>query len=364
MKQKTTQHQLYSHREPPSKDEALVDNAAKELLQQLGATIFWCGDDTKHINNPNYHLDFCCFTHVVGLPRHPATNKEMPLTPYQVEFANEIINDTKLPVKKNTDTITTFKKLVDDFLRQSHFYHVLKGRQMGFTEIMLRLIQFFCFSRYVGYNIGIIAATNGRLAKKNLRRFARLFKNIPSVVTQWIKNNTMTLVNGIIIEAFKATEEAITGDTRYKCILADESAKWRLVYDEPVYNSIEPIIRASGGDLFVLSTPKGPVKTFYKIINEKITEYKQLKYDIWRTLGNLYTRKAIEQMLSSKTSDPEQEYLCKFTTAEDSIFGEITKANRGKGWSTWDAELQSDDLENDNFKEDESDWEAIHENDM
>ena len=97
---------------------------------------------------------------------------------------------------------------------------------------------------------------------------------------------------------------------------------------------------------------------------KKITEYKQLKYDIWRTLGNLYTRKAIEQMLSSKTSDPEQEYLCKFTTAEDSIFGEITKANRGKGWSTWDAELQSDDLENDNFKEDESDWEAIHENDM
>lgn len=271
--------------------------------------------------------------------------------------------DLVLKILKNKYDIIHNKKLAEallkELLRQYFFYHINKGRQMGFTEIMLRLIQFLCFSLYSGSNIGIMAATNGNLARKDLRRFARLFLNIKPVVEQWIKSGVMRLVNGTVIEAFAASEEAITGDTRYKCILMDEAAKWRTVNDTPVFNSVEPIIRASGGDLFLISTPKTPIKMFYKITQTE-NEYIRYQYDIWHAEGNLYTREQILQMLASATGDPKQEYLCIFTIGEGSIFG-VVSAEDQKGKTEWlvESELDDDVEKDDNYDENE-DKDGIH----
>jgi len=316
---------------------------------------FWCGDNTLHKKNPDYiHTAECCVTHVVGLPRHPATNEEMPLTPFQLELVYAIL-------KNKYDIIHDKKvaeKLLNELLRKYFFYHVNKGRQMGFTEIILRLIQFLCFSLYAGSNIGIMAATNGNLARKDLRRFARLFLNIKPVVEQWIKSGVFKIVNGTIVEAFAASEEAITGDTKYKCILMDEAAKWRTIDDTPVFNSVEPIIRASGGDLFLISTPKGPLKMFYKITKTD-NEYIKFRYDIWHTKGNLYTEEQILQMLASVTGDPNQEYLCIFSIGENSIFGVVSKDDM-QGKSEW---LDDESDEDDNFVETDDDEEiSWHEN--
>ena len=299
------------------------------------------------------HTAKCCVTHIVGLPRHPSTNEEMPLTPYQMEMVHEILKNKydKIHNKKLT------QKQLFELLRLYYFYHINKGRQMGFTEIILRLIQFLCFSLYAGNNIGIMAATNGKLALKDLRRFARLFQNITPVLQHKIKNNVMRIVNGTVIEAFAASEESITGDTRYKCIFMDEAAKWRTINDTPVFNSVEPIIRAAGGDLFLVSTPKGPIKMFYKItITEN--EYIRLLYDIWRTEGNLYTKPEIQQMLASTTGDPQQEYLGIFTIGEDSIFGTVSDLDK-QGKDEW-----LDEEEEDTYDE-EKDIDGIywHEND-
>ncbi len=327
------------------------EKQAQDLAAELGNMPFWCGDRTIHTKKPDTYMDEkCCVTHTVGLPRHPATNEEMPLTPYQEEFVHEIMSATKPPKAK---------KARAKFLRRHHFFHVKKGRQMGFTEIVLRLIQYYAFNRYAGYNIGIIAATNGSLARKDLRRFARLFKHIPYTVQQWIRNSNFVLANGTVVEAFAASEEGMTGDTRYKCIFMDEAAKWKLVDDSPVFNSVEPISRSSGGDLFLVSTPKGPIKKFYKIDQTPDSEYQKLVYDIWRSEGNMRTKAEIETMLASKTSDPNQEYLCKYTVAEDAVFGTIGDDDRGKNWSTWDqAETEP---ETDSYKEDNTDWGDIHE---
>ena len=246
-----------------------------------------------------------------------------------------------------------------DWKRLPHMYHILKGRQMGFTEIVLRLIQYFCFNRYAGKNVGIMAATNGKLAAKDLRRFSRLFRNIPHVVSQTIKSNTIKLTNGVIIEAFPASEEAVTGDTNYACIFLDESAKWKLVDDTPVFNSIMPIIRANGADLFLVSTPKGPLKMFYTIwANKEDEEFLKLEYDIWRTEGNLYTKLQIDEMISSTTGDANQEYLCKFTVSDKSIFNIVLDEDREPGMTAWDVSSvldEADDTEDDNFVEDEED---------
>ncbi len=320
-----------------------------QLCEFLSTLPFWCGDVTLHKKNPDYkHTAKCCMTHIVGLPRHSATNEEMPLTPYQIEFVNEILSRSQRP---------TDPKELEAFLRTAHYYHINKGRQMGFTEIVLRLIQFFCFSKYAGSNIGIIAATNGNLAKKDLRRLARLYKSIPGVVRQWIKSNVMEIVNDTIIEAFPASEEAITGDTRYKCIFKDESAKWRQVDDTPVFNSVQPIIDASGGDLFLVSTPKGPIKTFYDITQTK-NDYIRLEYNIWRTKGNLYTEKEIKKKLENSIGDPEQEYLCKFKTGKDSIFGTVSPDDQ-KGKVEWIMESEHDVEKEDDYDEDK-DEDGIH----
>jgi hypothetical protein len=317
---------------------------------------FWCGDDHKHETNHEYWNDFCCTTHVAGLPRHPATKKEMPPTPYQLEFVAEIIKAVTKP-----GGITQ-----EDWDRISHKFHISKGRQMGFTEIVLRLIFHFTFSRYANSNVGIMAATNGALARKDLRRYYRLFIHIKKVVTQEIKatkeGTCMKIANDTTVWAFAAAEEAITGDTKYACIYMDESAKWKLVDDKPVFNSIIPIVDTNGADLFLVSTFKGPIKQFYKISIDKDSKYIKLQYTIWRTEGNLYTREQILEMLNSNDVDPNQEYLCEATIGEDSILGKITDDDRAsfREWNSEDDESDDDDDEEEEddgyIEEEKDDW--------
>ena len=314
----------------------------RDYCNLLASLPFWCGNEKLHKKNPDYrHTARCCTTHIIGLPRHAATNEEMPLTPFQVDLAIKVI-DGRL---KFGDAIAQ--------MRRPLLMHLLKGRQMGFTEIVLRLIIHLSFSRYAGANIGIIAATNGSLAKKDLRRLARLLKSIPNVVEQWIKNSTIRLVNGTVIEAFPASEEALTGDTKYKCIFMDEAAKWRIVDDTPVFNSILPIVRTNGADLYLVSTPKGPVKMFYEI-HENPQDFVMFEYDIWHTEGNLYTKQEIESLLASSKEDPEQEYLCKYKTGKDSIFGSVTPEDM-EGKTEW----LTDDVEEEEGYDEEEDRDGI-----
>lgn len=301
---------------------------------------FWCKNETLHIEKPDtYHKEYCCTTHVVGLPEHPATEEAMPLTPYQVEFVNAVMH-----------TVSNYGRMAEvDWKKLSHMFHVLKGRQMGFTEIVLRVIQHFCFNRYAGKNVGIIAATNGNLARKDLRRFNRLFKNIPHTIKTPLRGSKIELMNGTIIEAFPASEEALTGDTKYGAIFMDESAKWKLVDDTPVFNSVMPIVRSNGADLFLVSTPKGPLKMFYKIYKNP-QDFIMLRYDIWRAEDNLYTKERIENMLASSKEDPNQEYLCEFTIGQDSIFGDVSGEHTKAELQEWDV---LDDDEDDSYVEKE-----------
>lgn len=318
--------------------EELIENPAPQ--DYLKSLQMWCYNDTLHKEKPDtYRDEGCCLTHTVGLPTHPATGEEMPLTPYQVEFIEAVF-----AAVANPGGISDL-----EWKRIAHKFHLSKGRQMGFTEIVLRLIQYFCFSRYAGRNVGIMAATNGKLAAKDLRRFAKLFRHIPYAVASPLKNNRMVLYNDTVVEAFPATEEAMTGDTKYACVYMDEAAKWRLVDDQPVFNSVMPIVNTNGADLYLVSTFKGPVKMFYKIYREP-EDFIMLQYDIWRTEGNLYTRPQIEYMLKHSKEDPDQEYLCKVTTAGNAIYGLMAEENITPGLTEWDI---SDDDEDDGYVEDD-----------
>ena len=330
--QQKKKNPLYTHLALQS-ETVEVAGQLTERYNQIAKMPFWCANETLHLMDPNYKDKGCCLTHTVGLPKHPATQLEMPLTPYQVDFV-------KIVIKAVTNSGKMSK---EDWGRLHHAFHLLKGRQMGFTEIVLRLIQYFCFNRYAGRNVGIIAATNGELAKKDLRRLYRLFANIKSMLKGPLKGRIIEVINNTVVEAFPASEEALTGDTDYACIFMDESAKWKLVDDTPVFNSVLPIVRMNGSDFFLISTPKGPIKMFYRIWKDP-QEFVMMKYDIWAAEGTLYTKPQIEKMLATTKEDPNQEYLCKFTIGEHSILGVVTKEDIDDNLTEWgDAGINEED---------------------
>lgn len=268
--------------------DSIVSNAKYAL-----PSVFHCG--SKPAGN-------CCITHVIGLPYHPAKRHTMELTPYQMEFADMIRNSR--PKK----------------------YIVNKARQIGFTEIVLRVILYEALcGKYAGGKIAIIAGTNADLARKNLRRLYDMCRNIRYVVKDgYFRGHVMNLHNGTVIEAFKANEEAITGDTNYRCVFIDESAKWRLRDDSAVFNSILPLVETNNADLFLISTPKGPIKKFYEIWTDEHSDFEKLKYDIHAASGSMYTPEQIQEILQHSIEDVNQEYLCQFTVGRNSIFADYT----------------------------------------
>ena len=95
-----------------------------------------------------------CTTHIIGLARHPATDEEMPLTPYQIDFAQKEIDGRK-----------DFGETMQQQMRKPLLILLNTGSHMGFTEIVLRIILHLSFIRYACTKIRKIGATNGNLAK-------------------------------------------------------------------------------------------------------------------------------------------------------------------------------------------------------
>ena len=247
--------------------------------------------------------DFVKFNELIGLPKHPATFKPMSLMPYQKNFFKSVNNTN------------------------NNLFHINKSRQMGFTELILRILAYRCFNKYKGGKIIIIAGTREKTTKKIMMRFKELFRNIPHTVKTSTDSLIIELTNGTVIEGLPANPEAITGDTKIKCIFMDEAAKWNLVEDIAVMNAIKPIVDTNNSDLFMISTPKGPRGFFYNIDIEE-NNFQKFKYNIWEAVGSIYTDEKAEEMLADTVLDTDQEYLNKYTTGRDSIWGIVTDEHR------------------------------------
>ena len=258
---------------------------------------FWC-------NNLLPQNEKCCITHLSELPRHPDTLIQMPFTPYQLEF----------------------KKLADDNLHSK--FQINKPRQSGFSEIILRMFQDRAFKTYSTKSIKYVVGTREKTTKKMFVRLKDLFRKIPDVVENNSDSLYLELKDGTNFEGLPASVEAVTGDTKIAGVAMDEAPKWNLIDDRVVLNAYVPIVRTNKADLFLFGTPKGPRGFCYEIEMDPIVDYIKYKYDIWATEGNLYTREEIELMLADRTMDVDQEYLNKYTTGRDSIWGEVTPEHR------------------------------------
>jgi len=245
-----------------------------------------------------YH-NFKKFNEKIGLPHLPSTGKPNQLMPYQIEFF----------------------KLIDKSKPQK--FHINKSRQIGVTELILRILAFHCFNKYRGGKILIIAGTRVNTAAKIMHRFKQLLSNIPEVVLESKQVLKLKLVNGTEIEALPSNSDAIRGDTKIKAVLVDEAAHFNLNDDSVVLDAIQPIIFTNKADLFLVSTPNGPKGFFYHLANEE-NDYHKLEFDYHHAVGYIYSEEEINEELKRKDIDVDQEYLCKFTVGRDSYFGPIT----------------------------------------
>ena len=287
-------------------------NAAKNLttigerINYIPITILECRNLPFWCSQLLPQKEKCCITHLSGLPRHPDTLIEMPFTPYQIEFKN--LADRN-PKRK---------------------FHVNKARQTGFSEIVLRIFQERGFKQYSSKSIKYVVGTREITTKKMIRRLKDLYRKIPDVMENNADKLHFELTDGTSYEGLPASTEAVTGDTKIAAVGMDESAKWNKIDDIDVLNAYIPIINTNKADLFMFSTPKGPRGFFYNIDEgvDSTNDYIKYRYDIWATQGNLYSKNEIEVMLADRTMDVDQEYLNKYTTGRDSIWGEVTEEHR------------------------------------
>ena len=246
--------------------------------------------------------DFLKFNDLIGLPKHPATYKPMKLMQYQRDFFKSIDNTNH------------------------HKFHVNKSRQIGFTELILRILAFRCFNKYAGGNIIIIAGTRELTAKVIMQRFKNLFYNISHEIVN-SSDISLELRNGTVITAYPSNSDSIRGLTKISAIFLDEAAHFNLIDDSKVMDAVQPIADTNRSDLFMISTPNGPKGFFYDIeIGDN--DFEKFSYDIHEAVGWLYTQDKANEMLENSTMDPDQEYMNKFTTGRDSIWGFVTDEHR------------------------------------
>ncbi len=263
--------------------------AKQELTSKYYKLIFYCGNLLKSEN--------CCLTHLVGLPRHPATMQEMRFMLHQENFV-----------------------FIMGKPRQRKI-HVNKSRQIGYTEIVLRYIQYLCLNKYAGGHVRFITGIRVETAKLLMHRFRRLFDNIRDVVVDE-SDLEMTLMNGTHILALPSTSGAIRGDTKINCIFIDEAAHFGRIDDSIVMDAIHPIVFTNKSDIVMISTPNGPRGFFYKIDKDE-NDYHKIKENIWCGVPNIYTKEEAEAELKRTDIDVDQEYLNQYTTGKDSIFGTV-----------------------------------------
>lgn len=254
-------------------------------------------------------LTFEQFNQAIGNPKHPKTLKEMELTDYQLELFN-ITASRQHP-----------KRIIN------------KGRQMGFTEIFQRINAYGGFHWYRGKKIINIAGTREKTAKEIQQRVRALFNSIENQIADNGTDLWFKLKNGTEYQALPSNPQAIRGLTKVGKVGVDEAAHFDLVDDSPIFDAITPLVMTNHADLDIYSTPNGLRGSFYNIWIGN-NDYRKLQYTIWRAEGSLYSREEILAMLADTTIDTAQEYLCQFTTARSSIFGnEFTQgAHEVEAW--------------------------------
>ena len=250
-------------------------------------------------------MSFTKFNEYLGFPIHPVDHLPRSITQAQTKIFEAIH-----PTKRSWICLN-------------------KSRQCGFTEIVLRCMVYYAFSKYKGKKIAIVAGTRVETTLEIFDRLKSLFRNISETV-KLSSTDRFELKNGTSFHVVPASKNAINGWSGFAAFLLDESGFWNLEEDIVILNSFLPIARTNRSDVYMISNPNGPRGFFYHICQSESPAWTRFELNIHEGGRELYTKEQIEEMITSSEEDPASSYLCKFVGGRDSIFGDLSEEDISK----------------------------------
>ena len=127
--------------------------------------------------------------------------------------------------------------------------------------------------------------------------------------------HSVRLPNGSRIVGLPGTEATVRGFSAVSLLLIDEAA---VVKDE-LYKSLRPVLAASDGDLWLMSTPRGKRGFFYDEMSDGGPEWERVMGPA--TECPRIRPAFLEEERRKQGSWFEQEYMCTFTDLGDAFFG-------------------------------------------
>lgn len=278
-------------------------------------------------------LEFRDFNERIGNPWSRILDERVPLTEYQV-FYHESIN-------------------------KHHRIMVNKTKKGAFTEAFLRHTAAEVFGHYAGHEVIFMAGNAAPIALDVLERFNNLFEeengfidqndkkwDYGDIIMSFTRSSPMKieLYNGTKILATPASKsgkaQAMRGYSDVVCWFLTEAAHTGLNDDYPIINGLTSLTaNRPDGHSILESTPNGKRGFFYELWYDATSklqktfevgpnDYYTLEYDYKIAVeSGVISRQFIEREKKNKKIDFDQEYGCKFTTADSAAFDDLIPAN-------------------------------------
>jgi len=203
---------------------------------------FWFWNLEQHKAEGIKTRGYCCFNHVIGLPKKEVTDKPM------FDYERSLYDALLVPENSNP--------LSHDF-KHKHLW-VKKATGLGVTEFMLRLMVWLCLkdNTYHNSQMCIVTGPNQDIAIKLIKRMKTLFE--PHNVL-FADKETVLELNGCTIEAFPSNHlDAYRALENPRFILIDEGDFFRKSEQEDVRHVSERYIAKSDPYIVMVSTPNAP----------------------------------------------------------------------------------------------------------
>ena len=144
------------------------NNPQDILLAKLRNRPFWNWDTVSHKEKAKIHGGYCCFNHIIGLPRKDGIEKPF--------FDYEKMMYMALTIPEYINNLTGHPQVAHSF-KVRHLW-IKKATGLGVTEFMLRFMAWLCLRNddYKGSQMVIVTGPNIELAIKLIKRIKLLFE--------------------------------------------------------------------------------------------------------------------------------------------------------------------------------------------
>jgi hypothetical protein len=270
------------------------------LLAKLRNKPFWLFDAVSHREKNKSHGGYCCFNHIIGLPRKDG--KEQPMWDYEKMLYLALMDPAYVNNFTGSPGIPAYN------FKVKHLW-VKKATGLGVTEFMLRFMAWLCLCNDDCKNSQMVIVTgpNIELAIKLIKRMKSLFEPAGIIFNS---KETVLELNHCSIEAYPSNHiDAFRSLTNPKFILIDESDFLPKFQQDEVRQVSERYIAKSNPFIVMVSTPNNPGGLFEKIEHEPfdVCIYKKLFLDYTYGLKKIYSEKEIDNARMSPSFPREYE---------------------------------------------------------